>query len=178
MENENKLCVGAIVGVHGIKGDVKVKSFTQVEEDVATYGVLEDQHGRNFQIKVIGQSKGLLRVKVKGVDDRNQAETLIGTQLFVERDLLPNLEDEDEFYHVDLIGLDVKLASSDEVVGKVAGVFNFGSGELLELQINDVKATEVIPFNCSYVPKVNIKDGYIIVSSVSVTFDQDVVGEE
>jgi 16S rRNA processing protein RimM len=173
MQNDNKICLGAIAGVHGIKGEVKVKSFTEIDSDIDKYGPLEDQHGRYFEIKVVGRSKELLRVKIKGVEDRTQAETLTGTQFFVDRDVLPPLEDEDEFYHADLVGLDVKEEKSSEAVGKVVAVYNFGSGEILEIKLDNAKSTEMIPFSHSYVPEVNIKNGYIIVSSVSLRFDQE-----
>ncbi len=81
MENGRKICLGAIVGVHGIKGEVKVKSFTETDRNLERYGVLEDQNGRRFEVKVSGHSKELLRVKIKGIDDRNTAEGLIGSRL-------------------------------------------------------------------------------------------------
>lgn len=176
MTDSAKICLGYVAGVHGIKGEVKVKSFTENERDIDKYGVLEDQFGRKHVIKVVGQSKELLRVKIKGVDDRNVAETLKGTQFFVSRDVLPALDDEDEFYQTDLIGLDVKVEGSDEVAGKVEGVYDFGAGDILDIKVADTGKSEMIPFTKAYVPVVNIKDGYIIVSSVSILFDED--GEE
>jgi len=173
MENASKICLGAIVGVHGIKGEVKVKSFTSVDRDIDKYGILEDQHGGKFEIKVVGHSKELLRVKVKGVEDRDQAEALKGTQFLANRDVLPPLEEEDEFYQADLIGLEVKEASSNQAVGKVAGVYNFGAGEIIEIRLSATNVLEMIPFNHTYVPEVNIKEGYIIVNSVSLTFEKE-----
>ena len=160
MDSGRRICLGAIVGVHGIKGEVKVKSFTESERNLERYGVLEDQHGRSWEVKVSGHSKELLRVKIKGIDDRNAAKELIGCRLYADRSALPELKSEDEFYQADLIGLEVRLADGS-AAGKVAGIYNFGA------------RLEMIPFTRAYVPEVNIKDGYIIVSSVSMQFDED-----
>lgn len=173
MTKENQICLGAIVGVHGIRGEVKVKSFTEIAEDIDQYGSLHDKDGKSFQIKVTGHSKELLRVKVKGIDDRNQAEALIGTQLYANRDILPELESEEEFYHADLVGLDVKLQSEAKLIGNVSGIYNFGSGDLLEIKMLDSGKTEVIPFTREYVPELHIKDGYIIIESVALNFVED-----
>ena len=172
MAQDNKLCLGAIVGVHGIKGEVKVKSFTEIPDDIDQYGTLYDKDNNPYQIKVIGHSKELLRVKIKGVEDRNQAEALKGTELFVDRDILPDLNDEDEFYHADLIGLNVKLLSSDEIVGTIGGIYNFGAGDVLEIKLPSQKS-EMIPFTKAYVPEINIKDGYIIVETPVLNFISD-----
>lgn len=112
MDSGRRICLGAIVGVHGIKGEVKVKSFTESERNLERYGVLEDQHGRSWEVKVSGHSKELLRVKIKGIDDRNAAKELIGCRLYADRSALPELKSEDEFYQADLIGLEVRLADA------------------------------------------------------------------
>jgi len=177
MQNRSKICLGVVVGVHGIKGEVKVKSFTEQDRNIDKYGVLTDQKGRSLEIKVVGHSKELLRVKIKGVDDRNLAQTFIGTQLFAERDVLPPLTNKEEFYQADLIGLDVREAASGNVAGKIVGIYNFGAGDILEIKVKQSGKLEMIPFNHAYVPTVNIEDGYIIVNSVSMQFEPE-DGEE
>lgn len=177
MQNRSKVCLGAIVGVHGIKGEVKVKSFTENDRNIDKYGVLTDQNGRSLEIKVVGHSKELLRVKIKGVDDRNLAQTFIGTQLFADRDVLPPLTNSEEFYQADLIGLDVREAASGDVAGKIVGIYNFGASDILEIKVKHSGKLEMIPFNHAYVPTVNIEGGYIIVNSVSMQFEPD-DGEE
>lgn len=108
MERSERICLGAVVGVHGIKGEVKVKSFTEVDRDLDKYGPVENKAGdKVFSVKVTGHSKELLRVKIKGVDDRNLAETLVGMEFYVSKSALPEPE-EDEYYHADLIGLTVR----------------------------------------------------------------------
>ena len=161
MSTPAKICLGAIVGVHGIRGEVKVKSFTAEEKGLTQYGPLTDQTGsRKFELKIVGHSKDLLRVKVKGVEDRTTAEGLIGTGLYIERNLLPELEEE-EFYHSDLIGL-MALSESGEKVGVVNAIYNFGAGDIIELKTQENRL-EMLPFTKAYVPTVNLKDGFIIV---------------
>lgn len=173
MTKEQKVCLGAVVGVHGIKGEVKVKSFASLDRNIDKYSAIEDQNGRKLEIKVVGHSKELVRVKIKGVDDRNLAMAMVGVQFWVNRETLPELKEEDEFYQIDLIGLKVFEQSLKQKVGEVAGFYNFGAGDILEIKLDENEALEMIPFNHQYVPEVNIKEGYIIVSSVSMLFDQD-----
>ena len=168
---ENKVCLGAIVGVHGIKGEVKVKCFSDNEKNFNSYGVFTDKDGnKTFEAKSVGHSKDLLRVKIKGVDDRNTAETLVGTGLYVSRDGLPQLKEE-EFYHADLIGLTAKN-TSDEVVGEVNALYNFGAGDLIELKMTD-GSLEMLPFNKQYVPVIDITNRFIIVEMMQFAADED-----
>lgn len=179
MKNDNRICLGAVAGVHGIKGEVKVKSFTEVDSNLDKYGPVENEAGDcQFELKVLGHSKELLRVKIKGVDDRTAAEHLIGTAFYINRDLLPALAEDDEYYEVDLIGLRVKSAKSDEQLGTIAGLYNFGAGEILEIKVQATGKLEMIPFNKEYVPEVNVKEGYIIVESVLLNFMEDEEDED
>ena len=167
---EDKVCLGAIVGVHGIRGEIKVKSFSEDEKNLTHYGLLSNDKGdKSFDIKIVGHSKELLRCKIKGVEDRTSAEALIGTGLYVKRDLLPPLKDE-EFYHTDLIGLEAKN-SSGEVLGRVNALYNFGAGDILEIKMAD-GSLEMVPFTKSFVPVINIKDGYIIVEMMHFVEDE------
>ena len=169
--SEDKVCLGAIVGVHGIRGEVKVKSFSDDEKHLTSYGLLSNESGdKTFELKIVGHSKELLRVKIKGVDDRNTAETLIGTGLYVKRSLLPDLG-EDEFYHTDLIGAQVKNKSG-EVIGEVNALYNFGAGDLIEIKLLSDKTFEMLPFNKTFVPTINIKEHYIIVEMMQFAEDE------
>lgn len=170
---DNRICLGAIVGVHGIKGEVKVKSWTETDKDVGAYGVLENEDGsKSFTLRVTGHSKELLRCKIKGVDDRNAAEALIGTRFYVNRDVLPKLADE-EFYQADLIGCDVLQQSDHQKVGTVSGIYNFGAGDILEICLIDSKKTEMLPFTKEYVPDICIDKGFITVTSILMNFAKD-----
>lgn len=170
--SEKKVCLGKIVGVHGIKGEVKVKSYTALDKDIASYGDLEDKNStQKFSLKVTGHSKDLLRVKIKGVDDRNKAETLIGIELYACRDVLPEVSSKEVYYETDLVGLKV-LDENKETVAKVIGFYNFGAGDILEIKLNTGRA-EMLPFNKGYVPEINLEDGYIIVSSMGMVYFED-----
>ena len=161
---KNKVCLGAIVGVHGIRGEVKIKCFCDDEKHLTAYGALSNEQGdMSLDIKIVGHSKDLLRAKIKGVEDRTTAENYIGTGLYIERDKLPSL-DEEEFYHADLIGLDVRN-NQGESLGEVNAIYNFGAGDILEIKSKD-GVLEMLPFNKTFVPTINIKDGYIIVEMV------------
>ncbi len=171
-----KICLGAIVGVHGVRGEVKVKSFTSAEKNLTAYGPLSDEAGtRRFELKIVGHSKELLRVKIKGVDDRNLAATLIGTGLYVERSLLPELPEE-EFYHSDLIGL-MALSPAGDKVGTVNALYNFGAGDLIEIRTPENRL-EMLPFTKAYVPTVNLKDGFIIVEMMQFAPDDEEMPHE
>ena len=172
MTEDKRICIGAIVGVHGIKGEVKVKSFTEPETNIDKYGAVENKSGdRKFELKVVGHSKELLRVKIKGVDDRTAAEALIGNGFYINREVLPELEDEDEFYEADLIGLEVR--QNDQIIGTVAGLYNFGAGEIIEIKLKSTGKLEMLPFTKVYVPDVKVSEGYITVTSASLAFAPD-----
>lgn len=165
--------MGAVVGVHGIKGEVKVKSWTESDRDIGAYGVLENEDKtRSFVLRVVGHSKELLRCKIKGVEDRNSAEALIGTRFYVNRDVLPDLGD-DEFYQADLVGLDVVSAQNNQKIGSVSGIYNFGAGDILEIKTVTSSKTEMIPFTKEYVPVVDVKNGFVMVTSVFLNFAKD-----
>lgn len=174
---EKNVCLGKIVGVHGIRGEFKVKSFTAVDKDIASYGELEDKTGKlKFTLKVTGHSKELLRVKIKGIDDRTTAESLIGTELYAQRGVLPELKSNEVYYEADLLGLKVFDEQKNEVA-KVIGFYNFGAGDILEIKLKSGRA-EMLPFNKGYVPEINLEEGYIIVASTGMVFFEDDEGSE
>ncbi|MBR2299516.1 MAG: 16S rRNA processing protein RimM [Alphaproteobacteria bacterium] len=167
------VCLGKIVAAHGIKGEVKVKSFTSNPKDVCAYGKLSNKDKTHFyQGQVKGFAKELLRVKFEGIDTRNAAEEIVGTELFVSRDVLPDLK-ENTFYLTDLIGLRVLDVKTQKELGKVVGVYNFGAGDILEISFEGQKQTEMLPFNDTYVPTVDIKKGFVEVSRTSMNYQED-----
>lgn len=169
MSKDERICLGAIVGVHGIKGEVKVKSFTEPDTNVDKYGLVENKNAsQTFELKVVGHSKELLRVKIKGINDRNAAEALIGTGFYINRSVLPELVDDDEFYEADLIDLEVR--QNNQVIGHVAGLYNFGAGEIIEIKLKTTGKLEMLPFTKVYVPEINVTEGYIIVTSAMMDF--------
>src|SRR4051812_31080869 len=135
---DKRVCVGVITGAHGVRGAVRLKSFTAEPEDVAGYGPLEDERGeRRFVLRLVnsargGSAKGVLVAAISGIDDRDRAEALRGLRLYLPRSALPPTGEE-EYYHADLIGLVVALPDGT-AVGTVRAVHDFGAGDTLEIQ--------------------------------------------
>lgn len=159
--------MGAIIGAHGIKGEVKVKSFAGTPAAIASYGVLEDARGRSFDLALVGKGtpgKGgagqdILIARIKGVGDRNAAEALKGVELFVARDRLPEIAEEEEFYLADLIGLTV-TDQHGAAMGKVAAVENYGAGDVLAIEGGPQGAFDVA-FTRALVPVVDVAGGRV-----------------
>jgi 16S rRNA processing protein RimM len=155
------VCVGQIVGVHGVRGLVKLKSFTEDPAAIAGYNPLMDQTGtRSFVVELQSAMKDYWLARVQGVNDRTAAEALRGVHLHVDRDRLPATEDEDEFYHADLIGLPVARPDSNEI-GTVVALHDFGGGDMLEVRLAD-RRTVMLPFTKAIVPVVDVAGGRIV----------------
>lgn len=150
------VCVAAVAAAHGIKGALKLKSFTENPEDVAAYGPLFDRSGnRLFSLTVVGLAKGGVVVRADGVDDRNAAEALRGTELFVPRTALPD-PDDDEFYYSDIEGLDA-FRTDGERLGVVKRVVDHGAGDLLEIT-DDTGRLHIFPFDRATVPLIDLEN--------------------
>jgi 16S rRNA processing protein RimM len=155
------VCVGAIAGAFGVKGEVRLKSFTANPEDIAAYGALLGEDGaRSFTVTLTGQTSGALTARLSGVATREQADSLRGTRLHVPRERLPSLP-EDEFYHADLIGLCVH-DTGGVLLGRVRAVLNHGASDLLEIERPGESATVLLPFTRDAVPTVDLAAGRII----------------
>jgi 16S rRNA processing protein RimM len=161
--------MGAIIGAHGIKGQVRVKSFAAAPRAIESYGALEDARGRRYALTVTGGSDDMLIAAIDGVTNRDQAEKLKGTELFVARDALP-APDEGEFYHADLVGLEVRLPNGS-IFGTVCAVHDFGAGDSLE--IARAEAGEVlVPFTKAAVPVVDIAGGFLVLDPPAGLLDK------
>jgi len=157
MISEEKVLLGRITGVRGLKGEVKIIAYTGAPEDIAAYGALTGADGeRHFRISAIRSVKGgTVIATLHGISDRDEAEKLRGTDLYVSRTALPPPEDDDEYYHSDLIGL--KAISPDgEPIGKVLAVHNFGAGDLLEVRFEGERQAQLIPFENTHVPRIDL----------------------
>ena len=155
--------MGRIGAAHGIKGEVRVQSYTEDPLAIMDYGPLEtNRAGLVIEILEARTTTNVLVARLKGVADRNAAERLNGVELYADRDLLPEIEDEDDFYHADLIGLAARLEDGT-VMGEIVTVPNFGAGDLLELRGPDSGETRFIPFTRLAVPEVNLAGGYVVV---------------
>lgn len=167
-----RIRVGAILGAHGVRGRVTIKSFTARPADVFRYGPVQDEAGaRSFRLTPAGTGpKGALVADVEGVTDRDAAEALKGTALYVSRSVLPEPE-EDEFYWSDLIGLAVVL-DDGEAVGTVTAVHDFGAGTMLEVRRPDAAAV-MLPFTRAAVPEVDVKGGRVVARRSTGVFDSE-----
>ena len=158
---EKRLCLGIITGVHGLHGEVVIKSYTQNPLDIKSYGPLSDEaNERQFTFGKVRVAKKGVVARLKGIDDRNAAEALKGVGLFVDHARLPTPADEDEFYFTDLMGLAVVLADGSPF-GTVTALHNFGAGDLIEIKPLEGKGSEVYPFDKKTVPEIDIKAGHI-----------------
>jgi 16S rRNA processing protein RimM len=154
--------LAAVIGAQGLKGEVKAKLFTAAPDALPRYGVLHTGDGRKLKITAFRPAKeGEAVIAFEGIGDRNQAEALKGTQLFVARDALPKPA-EDEFYHADLIGLEVRDPEG-RVLGKVAALHNFGASDVLEFSRSDGDSVH-LAFTRETVPQIHIADGFIVVA--------------
>ncbi len=163
---ENRRVLLAVVGgAHGIRGECRVKSFTDVPEDFARYGPLFDEKGNRYTVKAARPQKNMLLVRFAEVQDRNQAERLNGTELFVDRAALPETEEDDEFYLEDLEGLEARSVTG-ETIGRVVAVYNFGAGDILEIAPKK-GATVMIPFSEAAVPELDLEAGTLTVEPLA-----------
>jgi 16S rRNA processing protein RimM len=157
-----RICLGQIGAPHGVRGEVRLHSFTAEPTAIACYGPLESEDGRIFKIESMRPAKHSFVAKLSGIDDRNAAERLANTKLYVPRERLPEPAEPDEFYHADLIGLRAVDRAGKEF-GTVVAVHNFGAGDLIELKPPNGGKTELLPFDAATVPEVNVGRGYLIV---------------
>ena len=156
-----KVCVGAIAGAFGVRGEVRLKSYCADPAAIADYGALTDETGaRRFDVTLTGQIKNGLSARLSGVRTKEEADALRGVRLYVDRAMLPATGD-DEFYHADLIGLRVMDAGGTEL-GTVRAVLNHGASDLLEVHGPGLKAPILLPFTRAIVPTVDVAGGRIV----------------
>ena len=158
----SQICVARIGAAHGVRGAVKLWTFTEDPLAVTRYGPLATRDGvRQFELAQAREAKGHLVATFKGVTTRNEAERLNGLELYVARDKLPTT-DEDEYYHADLIGL-VAMTTTDEPLGKVIAIHNFGAGDIVEIA-PPAGTTIMLPFSNAVVPTVDIDGGRVVIA--------------
>jgi len=157
---DKRVCGGVIAGAHGVRGAVRVKSFTADPADVARYGPLEDESGeRCFSLRLVGSAKGVVIARLAGVADRDRAEGLRGLRLYLARAALPPTAEE-EYYHADLIGLEAALADGTPL-GQVRAVHDFGAGDTLEIERPEGPPA-MVPFTRAIVPIVDLDGGRLV----------------
>jgi 16S rRNA processing protein RimM len=161
--SEQTICVARLGAAHGVRGEVKLWSFTAQPAAVAGYGPFETDDGRVIEIEAMRPAKDFFVARLKGVGDRDAVERLRNVELFVPRDRLPAPTGADEFYHADLIGLAVEDAAAARL-GSIVAVHNFGAGDLLEIRPAAGGDTIMLAFNDATVPMIDIAAGRIVVA--------------
>ena len=156
-----QVCIARIGAAHGVRGAVKLWTFTEDPFAVKRYGPLSTKDGaRQFEVTSAREAKGHLVAQLKGIATRDEAERLNGIELYVPREKLP-ATDEDEYYHADLIGL-AAVTTADEALGRVVAIHNFGAGDILEIAPPH-GATMLLPFTNAVVPTVDIAGGRVLI---------------
>ena len=175
--SQRLVLMGAILGAHGIKGEVKVKSFAAKPADIAEYGPLTDtKHKRSFELSIVGAAKGVLIGRIAGITDRNAAEALKGVELFVDRERMPAPKDPEEYYLADLIGL-AAFDGKGAKLGEIVSVDNYGAGDLL-LVVPESGEGFVVPFAKAFVPVVDVKHGRVVLDLPADFFEVPAQEEE
>ena len=150
---------GVVVAAHGVQGLVRVKTFTETTEALDAYGPLFDADGkRTFELRVVEARETVAIARIKGVSDRNAAERMKGLMLYLRREALPEAE-EDEFFHADLIGLTAELDGAR--IGEVKALFDYGAGDLIEIDLDAGGAPLVLPFTEAAVPEIDLEEGVV-----------------
>jgi 16S rRNA processing protein RimM len=157
-----RVCLGQIGAPHGVRGEVRLRSFTADPDAIAAYGPLETEDGHVVQIESLRRAKDHFVARLAGVADRDAAERLTNIKLYVSRERLPAPDRADEFYHADLIGLAVVNRQGGKL-GTVIAVHNFGAGDLIEVRPTDGNTTQMLPFNEATVPVVDLAAGRLVV---------------
>ena len=165
------ICVARIGAAHGVRGAVKLWTFTEDPLAVKHYGPLVTKDGtRQFEVTHAREAKGHLVATLKGIATREDAERLNGLELYVAREQLPATQ-EDEYYHADLIGL-AAVNAANEPIGRVAAIHNFGAGDIIEIAPAH-GATMLLPFTNAVVPSVDLAAGRVVIE-----LPDEIVGDD
>lgn len=163
---ENPILMATIGAAQGLRGEVRVRSFTADPLALSDYGHLHAMDGRVFEILDMREAKTVVIVRFRGINDRNAAEALNGLELFIDRDNLPDEElEDDEFYYADLEGL-AAVDADGKSYGTVSGVFDFGAGDLLEIKGPGRRPT-LIPFSEAAVLEIDLEAGRIVIDPMA-----------
>jgi 16S rRNA processing protein RimM len=165
----DRICVAQIGAAHGIRGEVRLRSFTEEPMAVTAYGPLESEDGtRRFTIEALRPAKDHFVARLAGVNDRDAAERLTGLKLYVSRERLPPVDDEETYYHADLIGL-AAVTPEGAPLGTVTAMHNFGAGDIVEIAPQGGGETLLVPFTDLAVPEIDIAAGRVVVVPPSVS---------
>jgi 16S rRNA processing protein RimM len=162
-EDKSSVLVARFGAAHGVRGEIKLWSFTADPLAVADYGPLQSKDGnRQFVLNALRPNKDFLVARVEGVDDRNAAEALRNVELYLPRERLPEIDEDDTWYYADLVGL-AAVAPDGAPIGTIAAVHNFGAGDIVEITPSAGGKTFLLPFTEAVAPEVDIKARRIVV---------------
>ncbi|MEZ5786642.1 MAG: ribosome maturation factor RimM [Xanthobacteraceae bacterium] len=170
-----RVCIARIGAPHGVRGEVRLWSFTADPLAVASYGPLESAAGERFDVTALRAAKDCLVARFAGVSDRTAAERLVNLELFVPRAQLPEPVDAEEFYHADLIGL-TAVDAAGTTLGTVIAIQNFGAGDLIEITPSAGGETLLLPFTKAVVPVIDVPAGRLVVVPPDGSFDNGDAG--
>jgi 16S rRNA processing protein RimM len=159
---DERVLLGEFGAAQGLKGEVRIRSFTAHAAAIAGYGPLEDEAGNPVEIESVRATPKALIARVKGVTTREAAEALTGRKLYLPRRRLPAREEE-EWYHADLIGLEA-LDRQGRCLGVIVAIHNFGAGDLLEMKPANGGPTVLVPFTRDTVPEIDVEGGRLILN--------------
>lgn len=176
VKTQKPVLLGLIGAAHGTRGEVRIKTFTGDPLALNDYGSIFDATGRIYKILSLRAQKNVVVARLEGIDNRSAAESLNGTELFIDRSQLPDILEEDEFYQDDLIGLDA-YDENGELIGKVRALFNFGGGDLIEISVRNGK-NPFIPFSKAAVPMIDLEGRRITVDCAAAGMLDDADEED
>lgn len=169
--SDTRIQLAVIGAAQGLRGEVRVKAFTGDPLAIGDYGPLTTGDGRKLTVLNVRPAKNVVVARFAEVGDRNAAEALNGTALFIEREALPDDLGEEEFYHADLIGLAV-VDGEGERVGRVRALHNFGGGDILEVGLAE-GGSAMVPFTRAAVPHVRVSKGEVEVDRIAAGLVED-----
>lgn len=171
-KDSDYITVAKFLSPHGVNGYISLRSFTSPDLNIFSYKNLYDSNGNNVSVEKKGSKKDCFIVSVAGVNDRNKAEKLNGSLIYIKHEDLPDIDSEEEYYHIDLVGLDVICSETNKKVGQIISVNDYGAGDLLEIKFLNGKK-ELYIFSNENFPKVDIKNNYVIYNFPEIIMVQE-----
>ena len=172
MADTTRVLLGQIGRAHGVRGEVRVKSFTAEPEAISGYGPLETEDGaRTFEFASVRPAKTVLIATIKGITSREAADALNGVKLYVPRDRLPEDKDEETFYHSDLLGFEA-VDEAGRSYGVIIAIHDFGAGDLLEIVPKGGRSGELLPFTAEFVPEVMMDEKRLLIAPPAGFMDE------
>lgn len=171
-QSEKRILMGEVVAPQGVKGRVKILSFTENPGAIGGYtdSLTSEDGSVIYKFSKTGHWKSGVFAEFDGVTDRDAAEAMRGTKLYATRDILPDIKDEDSFYISDLIGMECKNPRG-KLLGHVVSAHDFGAGDMIEVRAVGQKKTVLLPFTKEVVPKVNVDQDFLVLVPPEVLWE-------